>query len=333
MHLNDVGEEWALWLAEQRRRLDPVAVPAPAGAAVAVDPLPADPAARRHYLHGRFHWSRRPRESFKALAALEQAAALAPQFAPVHAALADVYNTLGSWEAGALAPAEAFPKAQAAAQRALALDPCCAAAHTSLAYAHAHYHWRWDEAERQFEHALALDPAYAHAHHWRAHLLVAQRRFADAARSGQQALDLQPLDIVLNVHMAWHHWLAREPEAAIEQSDRTAHLDETVHWAPFFRGMACAHCGRGPAPLRLRGGGVPGHAGRHRTGIHVAAARAADALGLDALSRGRSPSRPPARRRALRHARAPSCIARASGARLICTGRPWAQTVRVRSTT
>lgn len=236
--LKQDDEAWEDWLAEQRERLAP---PMPSAIAPA---LPDDPEARAAFLQGRFHWTRRPRESMKALAALERAVQRAPDFAPAHAALADVYNTLGSWESGALAPQQAFPKARAAAQRALQLDACCAAAHTSLAYATAHYDWQWQLADEQFERALALDPGYAHAHHWRAHLLVARGHFGEALAAGRRALALQPLDVIINVHLAWHHWIAREPECAIEQADRTAYLDETDHWPPFFRGLACVQCGR-----------------------------------------------------------------------------------------
>jgi tetratricopeptide (TPR) repeat protein len=252
VHLQGVGEAWDEWLARQRSRLSaaqgdrtdgPVdAHPGPGGPA---ETAPRDPAARAAYLRGRFHWNRRPRESMKALASLEEATRLAPDFAPGFAALADVYNTLGSWESGALASHEAFPKAEAAASRALQLDPCCAAAHTSLGYASAHHAWDWRGAEAQFQRALALDPAYAHAHHWRAHLHVARGQWADGLRAAQRALALQPVDIIINVHMAWHHWLAREPGAAVEQADRTQSLDDTDHWPPFFRGMACVLCGRG----------------------------------------------------------------------------------------
>jgi DNA-binding SARP family transcriptional activator len=238
VNLSEVGDAWEDWLAQQRRRFDTAARPAPA------QQLPADPQARAAYLHGRFHWTRRPRESMKALACLEEAVKRAPEFAPAHAALADVYNTLGSWESGALSPADAFPKARSAAQRALALDPCCAAGHTALAYATAHYEWQWAAAEAHFQRALDLDPGYAHAHHWHAHLLVAQGRFADALAAGERALELQPLDIVINVHLAWHHWMDRNAESAIEHARRTADLDDTDHWPPFFRGMACAMCGR-----------------------------------------------------------------------------------------
>jgi tetratricopeptide (TPR) repeat protein len=196
-------------------------------------------------LRGRFHWNRRPRESLKALASLEEAVRLAPDFAPVHAALADVYNTLGSWESGALPSHEAFPKAEASARRALQLDPCCAAAHTSLAYATAHHDWDWNSAAARFKRALELDPGYAHAHHWHAHLLVARQEWDEAMRAAERALALQPVDIIINVHMAWHHWLARHAEAAIEQANRTESLDDTDQWPPFFRGMACVQCGRG----------------------------------------------------------------------------------------
>ncbi|MEJ6021687.1 TPR end-of-group domain-containing protein [Ramlibacter sp. PS4R-6] len=247
LNLQNVGEDWETWLAAMRLRLAGEAgsgddLPGPGGAAAST---PGDPAARAAYLRGRFHWNRRPRESLKALTCLEEAVQLAPDFAPGHAALADVYNTLGSWESGALASGEAFPKAQAAAQRALQLDPCCAAAHTSLAYATAHHGWDWRAASAQFTRALELDPAYAHAHHWHAHLLVAQRRWQEGLAAGQRALALQPDDVIINVHMAWHHWLARDAAAAIEQADRTEHLDDTDQWPPFFRGMACVMCGRG----------------------------------------------------------------------------------------
>jgi tetratricopeptide (TPR) repeat protein len=242
LQLQGTGHAWDEWLSAQRQRLAPPDTDAG-------EPLPRDAAARAAYLRGRFHWSRRPRESMKALAALEESVRHEPGFAPAHAALADVYNTLGSWESGALPSHEAFPKAESAARRALELDPCCAAAHTSLAYATAHHGWDWAAAAAQFERAIELDPRYAHAHHWQAHLLVAQRQWPAALAAAQRALALQPVDVIINVHMAWHHWLARDPQAAIEQADRTESLDDTDHWPPFFRGMACVQCGRGEAAV------------------------------------------------------------------------------------
>lgn len=243
LNLSGTAEAWEDWLRAQREG-PPEHEPARHEA-----PSEPDPAARAAYLRGRFHWGRRPRDSLKALASLEEAVRLAPDYAPAQAALADVYNTLGSWEAGTLLPQQAFPQAKQAALRALRQPSCCAAGHTSLAYAQAHYDWDWQGAAEQFERALMLDPGYAHAHHWQAHLLVAQRRFDAARAAGERALALQPDDVIINVHMAWHHWIASEPEAAIAQADRTAELDDTDHWPPFFKGLACVQCGRGEAAV------------------------------------------------------------------------------------
>ena len=98
--------------------------------------------AYRLYLRGRHHWNRRPRESLKGLEYFQRAIARDPLFALAHAGIADVYNTLGSWEAAYLPSWEAFPRARAAAAKALEIDPALAEARTSLAYAQTHYLWQ-----------------------------------------------------------------------------------------------------------------------------------------------------------------------------------------------
>lgn len=200
--------------------------------------LPRDLEAYNLYLRGRFHWSRRPRETRQALACFELALQRDPLFALAHAAVADAYMTLGSWEASALPSWEAFPRAHAAARKALELDPGCAEAHAALGYAQMHYRWDWTHAEDEFARAGALGPTYAHGHHWHAHHLMATGRVEDSLAAGTRALALDPLDPVLNVHMAWHHWMAREPEPALEWCARTRAVDPQDHWVWFFSGMA-----------------------------------------------------------------------------------------------
>ena len=199
-----------------------------------------DLSAYNLYLRGRYHWNRRPRETLKGLEYFERAIAIDPLFALAHAGIADVYNTLGSWEAAQLPSWDAFPKAHAAAMKALSIDPTLAEAHTPLAYAEVHYLWRWEEAESTFRRALALDPSYVHAHHWHSHLLMAQGRASESLEASRRALEIDPLDLIINVHLAWHYWLAREYDAAIDQSARTAELEDRNHWSPFFAGLAYA---------------------------------------------------------------------------------------------
>jgi tetratricopeptide (TPR) repeat protein len=122
--------------------------------------------------------------------------------------------------------------------KALEIDPTLAEAHTPLAYAETHYRWRWAEAEHGFHRAIALDPSYVHAHHWHSHLLMAQGRVGESLVASRRALELDPLDLIINVHLAWHFWLAREYDEAIEQSARTADIEERNPWSHFFAGLA-----------------------------------------------------------------------------------------------
>jgi DNA-binding SARP family transcriptional activator/TolB-like protein/Flp pilus assembly protein TadD len=201
------------------------------------------------YLRGRYHWMRRPRETHKGLEYFERAIARDPLFALAHAGVADAYNTLGSWEAAEMPSWEAFPRAHAAAMQALALDPTLAEAHTALGYANIHYLWRWDEAKQEFDRALALNPSYSHAHHWHSHYLLARGCAPETLEASRRALECDPLDLIINVHMAWHYWFAREYHEAVEQSARAAELDPTNQWSPFFAGMGYAAAGNTAAAI------------------------------------------------------------------------------------
>ena len=205
-----------------------------------IRPPTTDMEAYQLYLRGRHHWNRRPRESLKGLEFFQRAIARDPLFALAHAGIADVYNTLGSWEAAYLPSWEAFPRARAAAAKGLEIDPALAEARTSLAYAQTHYLWHFADAERQFSEALALRPTYSHAHHWHSHLLMAMGRVGESLEASRRALELDPRDTIINVHLAWHHWIAREWDSAIEACERTRALDARDHWPPFFHGLALA---------------------------------------------------------------------------------------------
>jgi DNA-binding SARP family transcriptional activator len=205
--------------------------------------------AFKHYLKGRFYWNQRPRVSDKTLQNLALAVDLDPTFALAHAGIADAYNTLGAWEASVLPPMEAFPKAHAAASKALELDPHLAEAHTALGYAKLHYFWDWAAAEQQFHRALALKPHYGHAHHWLSHLYLARGQVEESLISSRSALECDPLDVVINIHLAWHYWFARQYGQMLEQCARTVELDANEHWVPWFSGLAHIELGESAAAI------------------------------------------------------------------------------------
>lgn len=206
-------------------------------------PLPShratNPEAYILYLRGRFLMRRRPGKVVdEALTCFRRAVELDPDFAEAHAGIADVYATLGSWEAGAMEPAKALHLARNAADAALALNPELAEAHTTLGYIAHHYNRDLPAADAEFTEAKKLRPSYGPAHHWHAHALVSAGRFDEAYAASQVALAVDPLDVLMNAHMIWHHFMAREPELAIEHAKRTIHMEPALHWGHCFRAFA-----------------------------------------------------------------------------------------------
>jgi DNA-binding winged helix-turn-helix (wHTH) protein/TolB-like protein/Tfp pilus assembly protein PilF len=170
---------------------------------------PAPPAMRRPtnneayqlYLQGRYFWNRRTPEGInKSIDYFQQAIDKDPQDALAYAGLADAYNLLSDYNS--VPPREAFPKAQAAALKALSLDDSLAEAHASLAMVKCSYDWDLAGAEKEFRRAIALDPNYATARQWYSLLLEGLDRQDEARNEAQKALELDPLSLIINSNLA-----------------------------------------------------------------------------------------------------------------------------------
>ncbi len=196
------------------------------------------------FLKGRYHWNRRPGPVvWEALKCFEKVIERAPRYAEAWAAIADIYATLGSWESGVLEPAEAESKARTAAARALEIDPDLGEAHTSLAYVAMHQGLDLRAGEEGFRHGLRLNPNYAPAHHWYSHCLAAAGSFAESLAQSRFALALDPMNLLLSVHLAWHHHMAREPSLTLEQAERVVEMDRSYHWGHYFVGWGAEALG------------------------------------------------------------------------------------------
>jgi eukaryotic-like serine/threonine-protein kinase len=150
----------------------------------------ANAAVQDAYLQGRYYWNKGTDEGYeKALDYFRQAAALDSTFARAYAGQADVYNMLPR----RMSPFTAYPLAKDAANRALAIDPTLADAHTSIAFATFIFDRDWKTAETAFVRALQLNPNYSTAHMWYGDFLVAMGRFPEAERHYQTAEQLDPL--------------------------------------------------------------------------------------------------------------------------------------------
>jgi len=197
-----------------------------------------NPEAYELYLKGRFFWNKRTGQDLKtACDYFQQAIAADPQYATAYAGLAESYLLIPLFGAGF--PQEYFPKAKAAAQRAIELEETSAEAHTALGLLFCFSDANFAESEKEFKRAIALNPNYATAHHWFGNaLLVALGRFDEAISENRRAVELDPLSLIINADLGSTFMMARRYDQAIAQLQRTLTLDNKFGYALWNLGAA-----------------------------------------------------------------------------------------------
>jgi TolB-like protein/Tfp pilus assembly protein PilF len=190
----------------------------------------ASPQAYELYLKGRYFWEKRNKPDFvTSLDYFQRAIDLDPHYASAYAGMAEVYGLLGN---NGFVPAnEVYPKAKAAALKALELDPNLADAHTSLAEIINDYDWDWTAAEKEYRRAIELDSNDATAHHWYAMTLAWQGRFAEAIPEIEKARQLDPLSMRINTNIAQIFFWARDNDRALLQCQKALELHPNA-WGP-----------------------------------------------------------------------------------------------------
>jgi TolB-like protein/DNA-binding winged helix-turn-helix (wHTH) protein/Tfp pilus assembly protein PilF len=199
-----------------------------------------NPEAYESYLKGRYFWNKRTADGLKvALAYFNQAIEEDPKYAQAYSGLADTYVLLGDWEYGVLTPNEAFPKAKAAAIKALELDNTLSDAHTSLASL-GMFDWDWRSAGEEFRRAIELNPGYATAHQWYAWHLNLLGRKSEAIAEMRKAESLDPLSLIISADMADVLFVVGLYDESIRQSRKTLEMDPNFAIAHFELGQAYA---------------------------------------------------------------------------------------------
>jgi TolB-like protein len=178
------------------------------------------------YLEGRYWWNKRSEGGFaKAITLFQRSIEIDPTYAPPYAGLADCYELLGSAPYSTLTPREAFPKAEAAARKALELDPTLAEAHVPLGYSQLVYEWNLPEARKEFERALQLRPEYATAHQFYGYYLTAIGKLDEAIAERNRALELDSISPLLHSALGEAFYHARRFDVSIEQNKQALELD------------------------------------------------------------------------------------------------------------
>ena len=241
--LIDAGTEDHLWAESYQRDLVDVLslqqdvalaiaaeVQANLASASAVPPgraAPVNPAAYAAWIRGRilaYQWT--PKGIEDGIASFHRAIELDANYAPGYAGLAMAYGFEALLDLKP--PRESWPRARAAAEQALKLDPSLSDAYTVLGFVQAGYDWNWSGAEDLYKRALELNPGSSDAHLGYAMTALAPAgRLDEALVHMQKSVDLDPLSAVVNMSQGHLYLFRREQEQAIRQYRHTIEIDPT----------------------------------------------------------------------------------------------------------
>jgi serine/threonine-protein kinase len=183
-----------------------------------------NPEAYRLYLKGLFYWNKRTVEGLrKGIELFQQAIEVDPEYALAYAGIAHSYNQLGFYQY--LSPQEAFPRARAAATRALELDASLGEARAVLAVVRFWYDWDWSGAEEEFRRAIAASPDFVHVHHFYGIFLTAMERFQDGLVELHRAEELDPLSLPARASLGFCLYLARQHDVTIVELEKILEMD------------------------------------------------------------------------------------------------------------
>ena len=177
------------------------------------------------WMKARYHFAKRTREDlYKSIEIFDEAVKLDPNFALAYVGIAESWTVIPSFPYGS--PEECIPKAKAAAQRALELDPDLPEAHTVSAMIAATYDWDWTKAEAEFKRALELDPNLAVTHYRYAWTFLSPMGRHDEAISEMKiAMEKEPLYLIQGANYAGVLMYARRFDEAVAQAKKTYDLD------------------------------------------------------------------------------------------------------------
>jgi len=208
----------------------------------AAESAPGDEEVYQLYLKGRYSWNKLTRDGLdQSIVYFTQAIQKDPNYALAYAGLANAYTVLG---ANDLPPQETYPKAEAAAKKALQLDETLAEAHYAMAATEFFYYWNFPETEKEVSRALELNPNYSIAYNLRSSLRLAKGQTNEAIAEAKRALDLDPFSLLFNNKLSTAYYYARDYPAALDQIKKTMQMDDQATFLHSDVCMVYAQMGR-----------------------------------------------------------------------------------------
>ncbi len=192
-----------------------------------------NPEAYDLYLKGRYAWSQRTMPGIRsAISYFQQAVDKDPNYAIAYAGIADAASILSNYGG---APGDTFPRSNAAARKALELDPTLSRAHAVLGGNEIEYDWDFAGGEAEYKKALELDPNDATAHQWYAEdLAQIGGREQQAIAEIDRAHLLDPQSPIINMESGHIRAIQRKYDEGLDICEKLVAESPT-----FARGHYC----------------------------------------------------------------------------------------------
>jgi serine/threonine protein kinase len=201
--------------------------------------------AHELYLRGRYSWSKRTAADLKAaISYFNQAIDKDPGYSLAYSGLADAYSVLPYFGGP---PSENYPKSNAAARKALELDPTLAHPHAVLAASEMEYEWDFSGGEAEYKKAFELDPNDATAHQWYAEDIAwIGGRPQEAIAEIDRAHQLDPFSAIISLQVGQIRVVERKYDEGIVFCEKLANENPTFARAHLC--LAQAYWGKGIYP-------------------------------------------------------------------------------------
>ena len=184
------------------------------------------PEAYQAFLRALYFWNKwTPASSWRALEYCRRAIEIDAAYASAHAVMADCYTALAVF--GELRAKEAFPKAKAAASKAIQIAPSLSDAQLAMGFVNLYFDWDWDSAEKHMRRAVELSPRSARAHYGLSLWLLVQQRHQEAIQEADYALELDPLSLPMNFNVGYLNYFAGNNDRAIAQFEKVLEMDSS----------------------------------------------------------------------------------------------------------
>ena len=210
---------------------------------------PVKPETYELYLKGKYFLNKSTLEEWqRGIVYLEEAIDQNAADPYAYAGLAEGYITLGH---NLLPPKDVFPKALAAAKRAIQLDSTNAEGWAALAHYHTYYGWDWDLAEYAFKKADQINPNMAYNHYHRAWYLALFGRMDEAIAAHKRAQQIDPFSPLHTAWLGYLYMMVGEYELGIEEADKAREMQNDFALSMFVKGVIYIKMGREDEGLEI----------------------------------------------------------------------------------